>query len=118
MLMLIIDRLCFFLDFEAVNHRRPPLQAGSGRQKNHRREIFLRGAAIGAIAAALDYVYNRRALIQSFRAKERHDESFLSERHATTARMARWRPDGSRPPDAAGLRRIAPDCGPLHAQRA
>jgi hypothetical protein len=84
MLKLKIERRRRVLDSEAGNHRRSPLQAGSGRQKTHRRENFLRGAAVVAIAAALDYVYNRRALIQSFRAKEQHDESFLSERHATT----------------------------------
>src|SRR5262245_47217900 len=99
MLTLNIERRRRVLDFEAGNHRRSPLQAGSGRQKTHRREFFCGRGAIGAIAAALDYVYNRLALIQSFRAKEQHDESFLSERHATTARLAQWRPDGSRSPD-------------------
>src|SRR5215813_10601537 len=54
LLTLNIERRRRVLDFEAGDQRRPPLQAGSGRQKNHRREIFLRGAAIGAIAAALD----------------------------------------------------------------
>ena len=70
MLTLKIEWRRRVLDFEAGNHRRSPLQAGSGRQNTHSREIILRGGAIGAIAAALDYVYNRRALIQSFRAKE------------------------------------------------
>ena len=63
MLTLNIERRRRVLDFEAGDHRRPPLQAGSGRLKTHRREIFLRGAAIDAIAAALDCVYNQRALI-------------------------------------------------------
>jgi hypothetical protein len=40
-------------------------------------EIFLQAMTISAIAAALDCVYNRRALIQSFGAKEQRDESFL-----------------------------------------
>jgi len=40
MLTLNIERRRRVLDFEAGKHRRPPLQAGSGRQKTHRREIF------------------------------------------------------------------------------
>jgi hypothetical protein len=54
------------LGFEAGDHRRSPLQAGSGRPKTHSRKIFLRAAAMGAIAAALDCVYNRLALIKIF----------------------------------------------------
>src|SRR5262245_4913472 len=61
-----IERRRRALGFEAGNHRRSPIQAGSGRPKTHRREIFLLANAIGAIAAALDYVYNRRALIKIF----------------------------------------------------
>jgi ECF sigma factor len=50
----------------AGNHRRSLEKAGLGRQKTHRRKIFLRAAAIGAIAAALDCVYNCRALTTIF----------------------------------------------------
>jgi len=63
MLMLKVERRRRVLGFEAGNHRRSPVQAGSGRQKTHCREIFLRATAI---AAALDYVYNPRALIIIF----------------------------------------------------
>ena len=57
------------LDFEVGSHRRSPLQVRSSRQKPHPREIFLRAIAIGPIAATLDCVYNRRALITVFQRK-------------------------------------------------
>jgi hypothetical protein len=61
-----LERRRRILGFEAGDHRRSPVQAGSVRLKTHRRGIFLRATAIGAIAAALDCVYNRRALIIIF----------------------------------------------------
>jgi hypothetical protein len=77
MLTLKVERRRRVPGFEAGDHRRSSIQAGSGRQKTHRCEIFLRAIAIGAIAAAINCVYNLCALIQSFGAKEQRDESFL-----------------------------------------
>jgi len=65
-LTLKVERRRRILGSEAGNHRRSLRKAGSGRQKTHRRKIFLRAAVIGGIAAALDRVYNRRALKISF----------------------------------------------------
>jgi hypothetical protein len=39
--MLKVERRRRILGFEANDHRRSPLQAGSGRRKTHRLEIFL-----------------------------------------------------------------------------
>jgi hypothetical protein len=61
MLTLNFERRRRALGFEAGDHRRSLEKARSGRQKTHHRKIFLPATAIGDIAAALDYVYNRRA---------------------------------------------------------
>jgi hypothetical protein len=66
MLTLNIEQRRRVLGFEAGDHRRSSLQAGSGRSKTHRPKFFLLATAMEAIAAALDCVYNRHALISIF----------------------------------------------------